>query len=193
MVSYNNQINPARQSPDSGRAVGQMPAVAGAEREIVKMQLTISTLILCLGYTVVARAQRIERQFIVNAIRIKLSTDQPVVPINDAVVVKFTITNTSKVELPIAGSFDWTVRREDGSPVANTPEGVRRREAKRATRSLSVPLYLAPGASSNQEETLSKLFVMDVPGVYLVSMRIGVTDEIRTDFIESNTLRITVK
>jgi hypothetical protein len=115
------------------------------------------------------------------------------VPIGDPVIIKFTIANTSKVGLPIAGTFDWIVRREDGRPVADAPEGVRRKEAKRAARSLNVPLYLAAGGSSKQEETLSKLYLMSEPGVYLVSLWIGVTDEIKTDFMKSNALRITIR
>jgi hypothetical protein len=159
----------------------------------VKTHIAISALLLCLGCTSLVSAQRVEREFIVNAVKIKLSTDQPIVPVNDPVIIKFTITNASKVELPIAGGFDWIVRREDGKPVADAPEGVRRREVRRAAKSMSVPLGLAPGASSSQEETLSKLYVMSEPGVYLVSLWIGVTDEIKTDFMKSNTLRITIE
>jgi hypothetical protein len=158
----------------------------------VKRHMAIGALLLCLGCTSLVSAQRVEREFVVNAVKIKLSTDRPIVPINDPVIIKFTITNTSKVELPIAGDFDWIVRREDGKPVADSPEGVRRKEARRAARSMNVPLGLEAGASSNQEETLSKLYVMSEPGVYLVSLWIEVTDEIKTDFMKSNTLPITI-
>jgi hypothetical protein len=159
----------------------------------VRIQRAIGAVLLCLGCASLVSAQRVEREFIVNAIKIKLSTDQPTLPINDPVVIKFTITNTSKVELPVAGGFYWIVRREDGKPVADATEGARRKEARRASQSMSVPLGLAPGASSNQQETLSKLYVMDEPGVYLVSMWIGVNDEIKTDFIKSNTIRVTIE
>lgn len=159
----------------------------------MRIHIAIGALLLCLGCTSFVSAQRVERKFIVNAVKIKLSTDKPIVADNDPVIIRFTITNTSKVELPVAGGFDWIIRREDDKRVADAPEGARRKEAKRAAQSMSVPLYLAPGASTNQEETLSKLYVMSEPGVYQVSLWIGVNDEIKTDFIKSNTLRITIQ
>jgi hypothetical protein len=158
----------------------------------MKIYVAIGMLLLCLGCSSLAFAQRVEREFIVNAIKIKLATDQPVVSIGDQVIVKFTFTNTSNVELPIT-RWDWMVSRENGKPVTHAPEGMRRMEARRAAQSVNVPLYLGPGASNSQEETLSKLYVMNEPGVYLVSLRIEVTDKAKTDFIKSNTLRITVQ
>ena len=159
----------------------------------MRTQTAMGALLLCLGCASFVPAQRVEREFMVSAIKIKLSTDQPTLHINDPVIVKFTVKNTSKVDLPIAGAFNWIVRREDGKPVTDTPEGVRREKAKRAAQSMNVPLGLAPGASSNQEETLSKLYVMTEPGAYLVSLWIGVTDGVKTDFMKSNTLRITIE
>jgi hypothetical protein len=163
------------------------------DRPNVRIHIAIGALLLCLGCTSLVSAQRVERESIVNAVKIKLSTDRPIVSGNDSVVIKFTITNTSKVELPVAGGFDWIVRREDDKPITDTGEGARRKEARRAAQSMNVPLYLAPGASSNQVETLSKLYVMSEPGVYQVSLWIGVTDEMKTDFIKSNMLRIIIK
>lgn len=158
----------------------------------MKIHMAIGASLLCLGGASLFSAQRVEREFMVNAVMIRLSTDRPILPVNDPVIIKFTITNTSKVEISIAGAFDWIVRRVDGKPVADAPEGVRRKEARRA-QTINVPLGLSPGASSNQEEALSKLNVMSEPGVYAVSMWIEVTDEIKTDFIKSNEIRITIK
>jgi hypothetical protein len=160
---------------------------------MMKAHLVIGAVLLCLGFTSLAPAQRVERAFIVSAVKIKLSTDQPAIPADDPVIIRFTITNTSSVEIPIAGEFDWIVRREDGKTVEDTPEGKERKKMRRAARSLNVPLVLQPGASSNQEETLSKLYVMNEPRTYQVSLWIEVTDETKTDYIKSNTLRITVQ
>jgi hypothetical protein len=156
--------------------------------------MAIGALLLCLGCTSLVSAQRAEREFVVNAIKITLSTDRSTLLINDPVIIKFTITNTSKVELPVAGDFEWIVRREDGKPVSETAESLRWKNIQRRTpRSLNVPLGLEAGASSNQQETLSKLYVMTDPGIYLVSLWVGVTDETKTDFIKSSTLRVTIQ
>jgi hypothetical protein len=49
--------------------------------------MTIGALLLCLGCTSLVSAQRVEREVVVNAVKIKLSTDRPIVPINDPVIV----------------------------------------------------------------------------------------------------------
>src|SRR5579862_685713 len=141
---------------------------------MMKTHLAIGTVFLCLGLTSLAPAQRLDRAFIVSAVKIKLSTDQPAIPAGDPVIIRFTITNISSVEIPIAGEFDWIVRREDGKTVEDTPEGKERKTMRRAAQSLNVPMVLQPGASSNQEETPSKFYVMNQPGTYQVSLWIEV-------------------
>jgi len=123
--------------------------------------------------------------------KIKLSADKSTLASKDPVTIRYTLTNTSKVEIPTAELY-WIVDREDGKPVADAPEGARRKEARRAARSMNVVVSLGAGDSKTVEETLSKLYVMDEPGVYIVSAEMGFNDEIKTHFVKSNPLRITI-
>lgn len=161
---------------------------ARARKDIVTIHKAIGTLLLCLGCSSLVSAQRVERESI---IKIKLSTDQQTQTIGNPIIIKYTVKNTSKLGIPIL-PFDWIVRREDGKPVADTPEGTRRKEAKTAALSMRILQVLSAGASAWGEETVSKLYVMDEPGVYFVSAEM-VTDDIKTEFAKSNALRITIK
>jgi hypothetical protein len=171
---------------------GKSRHIAGKRKDIMRIRTAICALLLCLGCTSLVSAQRVEREFIVNAMNIKLSADRSTLALSDPVIIKYTLTNTSKVGIPIS-ELDWVVRREDGKPVTDAPEGARRKEARRAAKSMNVVVLLGAGVSRTAEETVSRLYVMDELGVYLVSVEMGVTDEIKTDFIKSNTIRITIK
>lgn len=75
----------------------------------------------------------------------------------------------------------------------DTPEGLRRKEVHRYPQTIVVSPLVAAGTSLTSEETISNLYVMNKPGVYFVSVEEAVADEEGTDYIKSNTLRITIR
>jgi len=58
---------------------------------------------------------------------------------------------------------------------------------------MNVAVELGAGQSASVEQNLSQLYVMESPGVYLVSAECSVGDETGIDYIKSNILRITIQ
>ena len=144
-------------------------------------------------HTFACTQQQIDRTFIVNALKLELSTEKLNFVPNEPVIIKYAYTNTSKVALDLPTEpFVWTVRREDGKPVVETPEG-RRRKAPRGADTVVVSPAVGAGASLTHEETLSGLYVMNEPGAYFIRVEVAVPDGKGTAFIKSNMLRITIK
>ena len=135
-----------------------------------------------------------DRQYLVHALTINLSTDKSVLALSDPVIVKITTTNNSKdaLDLP-SGPASWSIRRADGKTVPDSPEGRKRNDARRTPQTVVVTQLLEPGASVTGEETISNLYQMNNAGVYLVTLELPVSDGRDTDFIKSNTLRITIR
>jgi hypothetical protein len=114
--------------------------------------------------------QQIDRTFIVNALKLELSTEKLNFVPNEPVIIKYAYTNTSKVALDLPTEpLVWTVRREDGKSVAETPEG-RRRKGPRGADTVVVSPAVGAGASLTHEETLSGLYVMNEPGAFFISV-----------------------
>jgi hypothetical protein len=128
------------------------------------------------------------------AIQTKLSVDKSVFLQGDPVTVKVNVTNTAKeaLYLPTA-SYDWSVLREDGNLVKDTPEGLARKKSRGSLKTVNVSVQLDAGKSITTEENIGDLYLMDSPGIYLVSLQQEVSDESGTGYIGSNTLRITIK
>lgn len=135
-----------------------------------------------------------DRNFIVNAFTIKLSAQTLTVPVGEPVVVTVTITNTSKESLDLPSEpLVWRVRLADGKSAADTAEGLRRKQARHFPQTMVVTPLLKAGASIIRKETVSNLYEMTEPGVYLVSTDEAISDQHGTDYLKSNALRIIIR
>ena len=161
----------------------------------MKTWMIVCLLVLSCCYISPAVAQeKVDRAFVANAIKIKLSVSNPSFSLGESVTVTITVANTAKQPLHLPNTlYDWTVRREDGGTVSETPEGRKRSESRLGARTMNVTGSLDAGQSVSMKENLSQLYLMDSPGVYLVGAAQAMTDGTGTDYIKSNTLRITIQ
>jgi hypothetical protein len=153
--------------------------------------------LICLWCFVSASAQTVtvhDRTFIANAFRISISADKLLFKTSDPVVIKFTITNTSKEALyEPAEPLVWSVCREDGKIPSDTPEGKQRKDSHRDPQTIVVERILSAGEIIASEETISKLYAINEPGAYDVTVEEAVGDLKGTAYIKSNTIRIIIR
>src|ERR1700733_2954384 len=154
--------------------------------------LKASCALICLWCFAFASSQTAhDRAFIANAFRISISADKLIFKSGDPVVIRFTITNTSKEALYLPWEpLVWSVRREDGKIPSDTPEGKQRKDSPRAPQTIVVTRILSAGESIASEETISTLYAINEPGAYDVTVEEVVGDLKGTAYIRSNTLRI---
>ena len=153
--------------------------------------------LICLWCFVSVSAQTVtvhDRTFIASAFRISISADKLIFKTGDPVVIKLTITNTSKEALYLPPEpLVWSVRREDGKIPSDTPEGKQWKDSHRTPDTIVVDRIVSAGASIASEETISNLYAISEPGAYDVTVVDAVADLKGTDYIKSNTLRITIR
>jgi hypothetical protein len=162
----------------------------------VKIRTATCALLFCMACLSFGLGQnkKHDRAFMINAFTMKLSADKVTFTAGEPVTVKVTMTNTTKETLYMPNTqWEWSVLREDGKPVADTPEGLKIKAARGASTTMNVSIPLAAGASYPVEGNLAELYVMTEPGAYLVSVQQKVRDESGSDYIRSNTIRITIQ
>ena len=153
--------------------------------------------LICLWCFVSVSAQTVtihDRTFIANAFRISIYADKLILKTSDPVVIKITITNTSKEALSEPPEpLVWSVRREDGKIPSDTPEGKQRKDSHRYPQTIVVERILSAGQTLASEEIISNLYAINEPGAYDVTVEEAVGDLKGTAYIKSNTLRITIR